>query len=101
MKKLILTFFASTAFTVLPPLAQGIRERQALLNDPRFYGLLGSAEIIESITQTDSGYLVLTQNYSMKVDVIYEGRGEMCGPIQFDFEFNAPESLRQLYPFQF
>ena len=95
MKKLLLILFVTTtAFGALPPLAQGIREMQALFSDHRFYEGLGSAEILKDVIRTESGYLVLTQNYAMKVDVNYERRSDgMVGPVQFDLEFNTPVNL--------
>lgn len=94
MKRLLLILFATTAFGALPPLAQGVREMQALLSDHRFYQALGSSEILKDVIRTDSGYLVLTQNYAMKVDVKYERRTDgVVGPVQFNLEFNPPVNL--------
>ena len=96
MKKLIFIFLASTTFGLLPPLAQSTRELQALLADSRFYESLGSAELVKDIIRTDKGYLVLTQNYAMRVDLKYEGRGDQkfVGPAQFQLEFHPPIDLR-------
>ncbi len=96
MKKLILVFLASTTFAVLPPLAQNTRELQAILADPRLYESLGGAELIRELIRTEEGYLILTQNYAMQVEVIYEGRGDQkwVGPAQFHLEFHRPVALR-------
>ena len=51
MKNFCFIFLASTGFAVLPPLAQSTREIQALLADPHFYESLGSAELIQDISQ--------------------------------------------------
>lgn len=94
MKKVLLVLFATTAFAILPPLAQSIRETEALLSDPKFYNSLGSAEMIEEIIRTESGFLVITQNYAMRVDVKYKGReGGRVGPVAFDLEFHSPDRL--------
>ena len=89
-------FFASTTFAVLPPLAQSTRELQALLADSRFYESLGSAEIVKDIIRTEKGYLVLTQNYAMRVDIQYGGSGDQqwIGPAQFQFDFYLPIDLK-------
>lgn len=96
MKKLIFIFFASTTFAALPPLAQGVRELQALLSDSRFYESLGSAELIKDIIRTETGYLVLTQHYAMRVDLKYGGSNDQkwVGPAQFQLEFQTPVDLR-------
>lgn len=96
MKKWFFILFASTTFAVLPPLAQSTREMQALLADSRFYDSLGSAEIVKDIIRTDKGYLVLTQNYALRVDVKYSGRSDdqRVGPAKFELDFHQPVDLR-------
>ena len=89
MKKWIFILLASTTFGALPPLAQSVRELQALLADGRLYEALGSAEVIQEIVKTERGYLVMTQNYSMEIDIKYGG-GEkrIIGPVHFELEFH-------------
>jgi hypothetical protein len=95
MKKWIFILLASTGFAALPPLAQGIREYEALLSDPKFYQFLGSAETIRDILRTDHGFLVFTEHYVMKVDVLYRGRDQrLIGPAQFELVFEEPIDLR-------
>jgi hypothetical protein len=96
MKKLVFVLLASTTFAALPPLAQSTREMQSLLSDSRFYESLGSAEQIKDIIRTEKGYLVLTQNYAMRVDVKYGGSNDQkwAGPAQFQLEFQAPIDLK-------
>jgi len=95
MKKLIFIFLASTAFAALPPLAQSTRELQSLLSDTRFYDALGSAELIKDIIRTEKGYLVLTQNYAMRVDIEYGGGDKkIIGPIHFELKFHQPVDIR-------
>jgi len=92
MKKWISILFASTAFAALPPLAQSTQELQALLADSRFYEALGSSELVKEIIRTEKGYLILTQNYVMQVDLQYGG-GKGVGPIPFQLEFHSPVDL--------
>jgi hypothetical protein len=95
MKKLLFIFFASVSFAALPPLAQSTREMQAVLSDSRFYDTLGSAEVIKELIRTEKGYLVLTQNYAMRVDVKYGGGDQRrIGPVHFELEFQQPVDLR-------
>ena len=91
MKKLMFIFFASATFAALPPLAQGIRELQTLLADQRLYESLGSGEAIKEIIRTESGYLVVTRNYELQVDLKYGGGDRrLIGPIHFELEFKEP-----------
>lgn len=96
MRKIILLLLASTSFAALPPLAQSTRELQALLSDSQLYSNLGSAEIIQDIIRTDHGYLVLTQNYAMRVDVKYGSEEQKkMGPVPFQMEYHLPLDLRK------
>lgn len=95
MKKLILIFLASTSFAALPPLYQSVREIQTLASHPRLAELLGSSEMITSITRTEKGYQVLTHNYVMEVDIHYGGGDrQFCGPAQFQFDFFEPVDIK-------
>ncbi|OGN56034.1 MAG: hypothetical protein A3D96_01685 [Chlamydiae bacterium RIFCSPHIGHO2_12_FULL_44_59] len=92
--KWLFILFAATGFSLLPPLAQSIRELQALLSDARLYQSLGSAEVIQEITRVGDGYWLRTEHYAMKVLLKYGGREErMMGPIHFELEFQAPVEL--------
>lgn len=88
MKKLFFVLLASTSFGLLPPLAQSTKELRALLEDPRLYESLGSAERIKEIVRIENGYLVITENYALQVDITYrKGETKQIGPAQFDFTF--------------
>jgi hypothetical protein len=78
--------FAISGFALLPPLAQSIKEIEALVADPRFYQALGSAEAIQEITRNEHGYQIVTQHYTMQVNIEYLRTGKI-GPAQFQFEF--------------
>ncbi len=77
-------------FAALPPLAEAIREIDAILVDPKFYELLGSAENIEEIRHCESGYQVVTTHYTVQVDVVYRPSGERCGPVDFELIIQMP-----------
>lgn len=95
MKKICFLFLASSSFALLPPLAQSSREIKALLTDAEFYDSLGSPEVVLDISRNDKGYLVVTQHYSMQVDVHYiVADQKFCGPAHFQFEFHRPIDLR-------
>ncbi len=89
-------FFLSictTGFAALPPMAQSAREMQAVLADPKLQEYLGSAEPIQEIKRTEEGYLVLTEHFVMKVDVVYS-QAKRPGPVPFELEFQRPVDLR-------
>ncbi|MBS0624907.1 MAG: hypothetical protein JSS32_02515 [Verrucomicrobia bacterium] len=88
-----LTPFAA-AFAALPPLAQSSREIQAILVDPRLQEMLGSAELIQSITRTEEGYVVITSNYQLRVDVEYKS-SQRIGPVSFDLQFYEPVAVQR------
>lgn len=91
MKKFCFLFLASSGFSLLPPLAQSVREIQTLVADRRLYDSLGSAEVIQEIVRNEAGYQVVTQHYTMQVDLrIIRTEKRICGPAQFEFEFHLP-----------
>lgn len=94
MKMLWMIFLASTTFAALPPLAQSSREIQAVLADGEMYQRLGSSQQIKEIVKTETGYLIVTPRYEMRVDVHYKRTQKLAGLVQFDLEFYAPVDLR-------
>lgn len=75
----------------LPPLAQSIREIEAIIKDPQLYQLLDSAESIRDIKRTDGGYLVITAHQSLEVTITYLP-SDRPGPAKFALQFSSPES---------
>ena len=97
MKKAICFIFACMipamgVFGLLPPLAQSTREIQAILSDSRTYEYLGGGQIIQNVTKTRSGYVVMTQDYLMRVDIGYL-QSQTIGPAVFECHFYHPVSL--------
>lgn len=76
---------------LLPPLAQGVREIQTILCDPKFYPALGSAEILQKIEKNASGYLITTHRYTMQVDIVYFAPEFPDAP-NYNLEFHEPEA---------
>lgn len=73
----------------LPPKWQTKKEKEAILNDDTLKNLLGDQEILE-IQKVKGGYLVLTENSQLKIDVNYQPR---CtpGPALFTLDFGEIE----------
>lgn len=76
----------------LCPSAQRIRELVAILTDRRLFETLGSVEMIERIEKTEKGYLIISKNLSLQIEVIYHDPDQI-GPIQFELVFKEPERL--------
>lgn len=86
---------ASTVFAILPPLAQSSRELQTILSDGRFLELLGSAGLLHSIVKTEEGYLIVTRDHALRVDVEYL-RTHRIGPASFQLHFHEPVNINEL-----
>lgn len=94
MKYLCLSLlFGSTLFGALPPLAQSIREMQAILGDSQMQKLLGSGESIQEMIRIETGYAVITTRYILHVDVEYQ-KPKFPGPIPFALHFYDPIEKR-------
>lgn len=76
----------SSLFGALPPLAQSFREIQAIVSDSRTLEFLGSAALLHKIVKTKEGYLIVTQDRILRVDVNYLPATKM-GPVPFELYF--------------
>lgn len=99
MKKLLVLalILTGTAFAVLPPCAQSLREIEAIVSDPELYQLLGGAESVQGIFKTNGGYAVFTQNCFLKVDIKYLPT-QRIGPAAFELRFSQPVDMRICQP---
>jgi hypothetical protein len=82
-------FASQAAFAALPPLAQGNREIQAILQSQETYSLLGGAERIEQIIRTENGYLLITARKELLVEIKYIPTDKI-GPAAFELVFHHP-----------
>lgn len=83
-----------TAFAALAPLNESIAELDALLSDNQLTMQLGSGEPLLEIIRTADGYLLLTPNYRLRVDVIYLSQ-KRPGPQKFKLVFHSPISINE------
>ena len=81
-----LVILQAPAQALLPPLWEGVAELKAVLSDEQLRNYLDSAEIIESITKTSSGYLIITNRSELEANVEFRPQG-MPGPAKFDIKF--------------
>ena len=68
MNKFIIALFflSSIGFAALPPLYQNTKEIKKILNDNRLYEKLGSDQIIENISKSNTGWIITTSKYNNK-----------------------------------
>jgi len=83
---------SSSLFGILPPLAQSSRELQAILSDSRTLELLGSAALLHSVVKVKDGYLLMTRDSILQVDVEYLPSSRM-GPASFALHFHEPMNI--------
>lgn len=97
MKKLLfatvapLFILTQSAFAALPPLWQGVKEMEAILQSEQLKEHFVSADQIQEITKTDGNtYFVRGNRASCIVEVIYLSP-ENLGPAQFTLSFQDAE----------
>ncbi len=87
---IILTLFSISAYAALPPFYQSKKEIEIILNDKRLVDELTSAEMIVKIKRIEDSYLISTDKYTLKVEVIYLPTDQM-GPAQFKLKFHEKQ----------
>jgi len=93
MKKyifILIFLFGIKLHAALPPLYQSLKEIDAIISDARLKEELGSAEPVLEIKRVADGYLIFTNRYTLRVEVIYIPQ-EMIGPAKFELKFNEKE----------
>lgn len=97
MKKFLLTLplLAGTSlFAALSPLNESIAEMNAILKNPKLTDSLPTTETIQEFLRTENGFLLITDNYQMAVDLAYQPSTQP-GPQKFSLTFHSPEPLQQ------
>jgi len=92
MKTIVLSLFlllAQPVFAALPPLYQSVAEWRELVDSEELTDSFPTSQMITSITAVEKGYIVLTQEYKMLVEVKYLSQS-MPGPAQFKLLFHEP-----------
>ncbi len=80
----------SQPVSALPPWVQEAKEKKAIMDDPRLVEALGNA-VVKDIRKVDGGYLVVTDDCEMRVDVKYlPPESHICGPAKFELVFHPP-----------
>ncbi len=75
------------SFTSLPPLYQGIKEIEAILQSKELFQYLSSADLIEEIVRIEGGYTILTKKKTVYIAVIPK-KEKKIGPKAFELEFS-------------
>ncbi len=84
-------FFLDHQVQALPPQYQEMREKEAILNDPRLQEWLGGAELHSIVKiEGESAYLVTAEIGTLRVEVHYIIPEQfICGPAQFELVFGS------------
>lgn len=92
MKTLIaaMALFGSSAFGLLSPLDQNLKELKTLFASPELRSYITTPEVIENISHTDCQYVITTNQQEMLVEVEYLPQ-DRPGPRQFRFIFHKPQ----------
>ncbi len=87
---ILIVIYSLPLIAALPPLAQSLREIKALSQDPELYSLLGSAEIIENIAKTPTGYLITGRFKQVVATIVHRHLTKKpIGPISFEFTYEV------------
>lgn len=76
----------------LPPLYQAKKEMEAILTSPELGQHFHSGEVLQGITKVANGYLVVTNQSAMFVEVRY-AQDKRVGPARFHLIFHDPMPL--------
>lgn len=82
----------SPIHAALPPFYQSTKELIAILENKQLEEKLSSGESIESVTRNEKGYLFVTNQHNLQVDVRYTPNVQP-GPVQFDLYFHAAQEI--------
>lgn len=98
MKKFLLTaavISGSSLFAILAPLHESIVEIETILKDQRFAKSFKPSESIQEIMKTENGYLIVTDNYQMDVELTYLPSNRP-GPQKFELNFRSPVPVQEV-----
>ena len=85
----ILSISITTAYSLLPPLEQNIKEMRAILQDEALKQLISSSEIITDFLRKDKYYLIITNKKVLRVDVRYiSPKEKFVGPVKYHLKFS-------------
>lgn len=91
MKKLFLSTIlflslSNNAYALLPPFWEGVAELKAIFSDDKLKDYFDSADVIQSITKTPDGYLIITNRSQVNANVQYQPQ-DRPGPAKFQIVF--------------
>lgn len=93
MKKLFFIFIFLTCvktYALLPPLYQSIKEIDQIITDERVQNELTSAEPILEVKRAEGGYIIITNRYSLFVEVNYTPQ-DLIRPAKFEIDVHEKE----------
>jgi hypothetical protein len=88
------TLYHNTPIQALPPEHQIAREKEAILNDPRFLDLLNGRGVVSiEKTREDRYQVILDSGEPIEVKIHYLPSG--IGPAKFELEFEDTREILQ------
>jgi len=72
----------------LPPFFQGKREIESILSNQELYQYIPAGDLIQQITKTPIGYMIITNKRIVAVTVKYAS-SDHIGPLRFSLEFHT------------
>lgn len=83
---------ATEGLALLPPLYHTAAEIKGMLDSPMLAQTFSSGEAIQSITATDTGFIITTNHH--RVSVVVTGQPQkMPGPARFTYTFGQAQPL--------
>lgn len=91
MNKLVLLtlflFYSASSIALLPPYYESAKEIIAILSDARVAEKITSGRVINSITKTESGYMISAGTCTLQIKIKYLPLPNgMVGPAVFEIE---------------
>ncbi len=86
---IFLFFTPILAFSILSPLNQSLKEIWTVLESPELKRYFSEYEEITDILRTEEGFLVVSNEKQVRVEVIYKNTHHI-GPRQFELKFLIP-----------
>lgn len=84
---LMLIVISQPSFALLPPYYQSVKEMIAILNNPLVAEKIGSPYPIQSLTKSESGYILLVGECKLDIKINYIQRKDgMVGSAELNIE---------------
>lgn len=84
---ILMLFYSAGSIALLPPYYESAKEITAILNDPSVAEKITSGRVINSITKTESGYMISAGTCTLQITIKYlPPPNGMVGAAVFEIE---------------